>query len=133
MKIRRTLLSLLICIVVLSLLGIAALADTVKLRDGSVLKGKVVSYAQGKFTIVVYIGGRPSQHVIAVEEIESVEFDAADTMAGASTNARNSVIPSQTDVPRDSVTAPLSSAPTPTAGSAPPTDPSTGNDTGGIQ
>lgn len=132
-KIRRILLSPLICLVVLSLLGIAGLADTVKLRDGSVLKGKVVSYAQGKFTIVVYIGGRPSQHVIAVEEIESVEFDGADTTAGASTSGRSSAIPSQTDVPRDPITAPT--APTDTrdpVSTAPGSVPSTDNDTGVI-
>lgn len=88
MKIRRKFLGLLICLVVLSVVTTAALADTVRLRDGSILKGKVVSYSQGKFTIVVYIGGRSSQHVIAVEEVESVEFDAADT-AGAATTGRS--------------------------------------------
>lgn len=132
-KIRRTLLTPLIYLVVLSLLGIVGLADTVKLRDGSVLKGKVVSYAQGKFTIVVYIGGRPSQHVIAVEEIDTVEFDAADTMAGAPNTGSSSAIPSQTDVPRDPVTSPAdtrgsgSTAPTSTVGSVP-----SDNDTGVI-
>lgn len=140
-KIRRTLLSLLICLVVLSLLGITALADTVKLRDGSILKGKVVSYGQGKFTIMVYIGGKPSQHVIAVEEIESVEFDGADTMAGASIGTGgggNSVIPSQTNLPRDPAPAPID-RPTDTrdTGAAPPAAttgnlPSTDNDTGVI-
>src|SRR5690349_19183493 len=65
-KVVKPVLSLLVCLVVLSLLGSATLADTVRLRDGSVLKGKVVSYSQGKFTILVYIGGKPSQHVIAV-------------------------------------------------------------------
>ena len=134
-KIRRTLLSPLICLVVLSLFAIAAFADTVKLRDGSVLKGKVVSYAQGKFTIVVYIGGSSSQHIIPAEEIDSVEFDS-DTTAGTATNGRNSTLPSQTEMPREPSTVstnrsqgtnrePISSTPTPSA-------PSTDNDTGVI-
>jgi hypothetical protein len=56
-------------------------ADTIKLKDGSVYKGKVTSYNQRKFTIIIYVGSSSSQHVIPVEEIESVEFDAADTGA----------------------------------------------------
>ena len=75
MKIRKPVASLVICLAVVSLIGSSALADTVKLRDGSVLKGKVVSYTQRKFTIEVYIGGAISQHVVPVEEVESVEFD----------------------------------------------------------
>ena len=78
MKIRKPFVSLVICLAVVSLIGSSALADTVKLRDGSILKGKVVSYTQRKFTIEVYIGGAISQHVVPVEEVESVEFDQTD-------------------------------------------------------
>jgi hypothetical protein len=74
-KIIKPFVSLVVCLAVVSLVGSSALADTVKLRDGSVLKGKVVSYTQRKFTIEVYIGGAISQHVVPVEEVESVEFD----------------------------------------------------------
>lgn len=83
MKIRNSLVRSFVCLVLLSLACVAAWADTIRLRDGSVLKGKVVSYNQRKFTIVVYIGGTSSQHVVPVEEIESVEFDGTETMAGA--------------------------------------------------
>ena len=78
MKIRKPVVSLVICLAVVLLIGSSALADTVKLRDGSILKGKVVSYTQRKFTIEVYIGGAISQHVVPVEEVESVEFDETD-------------------------------------------------------
>jgi hypothetical protein len=77
-KIRKPVVSLVICLAVVLLIGSSALADTVKLRDGSILKGKVVSYTQRKFTIEVYIGGAISQHVVPVEEVESVEFDQTD-------------------------------------------------------
>ncbi len=137
-KIRRALLSPLICLVVLSLFAIATFADTVKLRDGSVLKGKVVSYAQGKFTIVVYIGGSSSQHIIPAEEIDSVEFDS-DTTAGTAMSGRNSAIPSQTEMPREPAAVstnrsqgsnrePTPTTSTPSAGNVPSTD----NDTGVI-
>jgi len=76
-------LSILICLVAgLLLFGSAsALADTIKLKDGSVYKGKVTSYNQRKFIITIYVGSSSSQHAIPVDEIESVEFDASDTGA----------------------------------------------------
>jgi hypothetical protein len=77
-KIRKPIVSLIICLAAVALIGSSSLADTVKLRDGSILKGKVVSYTQRKFTIEVYIGGAISQHVVPVEEVESVEFDQGD-------------------------------------------------------
>ena len=138
MKIRKTLLSLLICFAALLLLGIAALADTVKLRDGSVLKGKVVSYGQGKFTIVVYIGGKPSQHVIPAEEIESVEFEGSDAVASAPVTGHSVANQPVADVPRDAVTAPADRTAEPVSAAPPPTTTDTGsaapaeNDTGVI-
>jgi hypothetical protein len=72
------------CLVAFSwlvLLPAAVSADTIKLKDGSIYKGKVISYQQRKFTIIIYVGSSSSQHVIPVEEIESVEFDANDTGA----------------------------------------------------
>jgi hypothetical protein len=105
LKIRKPLFSLVICLAVVSFIGSAALADTVKLRDGSVLKGKVVSYTQGKFTIEVSIGGAISQHVVPVEEVESVDFDSVD--GGAISRAETvrasqpPASPSRSRIPRD--------------------------------
>lgn len=83
MKIRKQIASLPVCLLILLITGIIAFADTIRLKDGSVLKGKVISYNQRKFTIVVYIGGTSSQHVIPIEEIESVDFDSSDPTASA--------------------------------------------------
>jgi len=69
--------------------GVTA-ADTIKLKDGSVLKGKVVSYNQRKFTIIIYIGGSSSQHVIHADEIESVEFDSTEALASSRPTADTS-------------------------------------------
>lgn len=88
MSIRKTILSLAICLTVVAMLGIDALADTIKLRDGTVLKGKVISYNQRRFTIVVKIGDSTSQHDIPMEEVESIEFDATDT-GGATLSGRS--------------------------------------------
>jgi hypothetical protein len=105
-KIRKSVVSLVICLAVVSLIGSSVLADTVKLRDGSILKGKVVSYTQRKFTIEVYIGGAISQHVVPVEEVESVEFDQSEQgaisraePAGAGQTAASA--PPRGGIPRD--------------------------------
>lgn len=94
MSIKKIILSLAICLTAVALLGIDALADTIKLRDGTVLKGKVVSYDQRRFTIVVKIGNTTSKHDIPMEEVESIEFDSTDT--GGATLSNRSALPPQT-------------------------------------
>ncbi|MGH9836389.1 MAG: hypothetical protein ACREBD_05635 [Blastocatellia bacterium] len=81
MNIRKPIVCSFICLAIILLAAAAAFADTIRLKDGSVLKGKVVSYNQRKFTIMVYIGGSTSRHEVSVDEIDSVEFDASDVAA----------------------------------------------------
>lgn len=95
-KIKNLILSLVVCVTALSLLEVMALADTIKLRDGSVLKGKVVSYNQRRFVIVVKIGNTTSQHDIPIEEVESVEFDSADTAGLTVAGRTNTAYPPST-------------------------------------
>lgn len=106
MKIRKPFICSFISLVILSLISVAAFADTIRLKDGSVLKGKVISYGQRKFTILVNIGGSSSQHVIPVEEIESVEFDSSDAgvvsrAEPAAPNSQTIASSSRPEVPRD--------------------------------
>lgn len=85
MDLRKSLIkTLLLCPVLLFFVGLTAFGDTIKLKDGSILKGKVVAYSQGKFTIIVYIGGNPSRHILSIEEIDSVEFDLSADLAAQS-------------------------------------------------
>jgi hypothetical protein len=79
-KISKTIVRSSICLAILLLAAAAVFADTIRLKDGSVLKGKVISYGQRKFTILVNIGGSTSRHEVPVDEIESVEFDSGDVM-----------------------------------------------------
>lgn len=83
--------------VMMFLLTTSIYADTIKMKDGSVYKGKVTGYHQRKFTITIYVGSSSSQHVIPVDEIESVEFDANDTGAPRATS---NPIGSETNPPR---------------------------------
>src|SRR5262249_6191958 len=102
-KVRKPFVRLVICLVAISLISSSALADTVKLRDGSVLKGKVVSYTQRKFTIEVSIGGAISQHVVPVEEVESVEFDQRDQGAISRAEPLGASQPAEAAPPRGGI------------------------------
>lgn len=106
MKIKKMILGLFVCVAALSLFEVSALADTIKLRDGSVLKGKVVSYNQRRFVIVVKIGNTTSQHDIPIEEVESVEFDSADTAGLTVAGRTNTAYPPSTQQPETATAIP---------------------------
>ena len=57
-------------------LSIAALADTIRLKDGSIIKGKIVSFSGGKFTVAIGEGSRSRQMSFTAAEIESIQFDS---------------------------------------------------------
>lgn len=52
-----------------------AFADTVRLKDGSIIKGKITSFGGGKFTVVMGEGARRKELVFLVGEVESIQFD----------------------------------------------------------
>jgi len=56
-------------------LGVGAFADTIKLKDGSVIKGRIIGFGDGRFTIVIGEGGRQRQMHFYSDEVESAEFD----------------------------------------------------------
>jgi hypothetical protein len=66
-----------LCAVII-LLSAAVYGDTIKLKNGSVFKGKVVSFNKGEFTIILDFGSRNSgsRMTIAAEDVESIEFEA---------------------------------------------------------
>lgn len=109
------------------LVTVSVAADTIKLKDGSILKGKVVSYSQRKFTIMVYIGGNSTQYVIPVEDVESVEFDVSEVAAAVPKVATEAAAPARVEAAP--AAEPLKEA-APAAAAAPPvTDESRGGGT----
>ena len=78
---------------------IPAMADTIRLKDGSVIRGQVIGFKDQQFTILIGSGaqGRRSRTLIYVEDIESIEFDAATTSAASS--LANEPVASDTSVP----------------------------------
>ncbi len=65
-------------------LCVAAFADTIRLKDGSVIHGKVIGYRDQQFTVL--IGGRRSTLTLYMEDVESIEFDST---TGANSSAGN--------------------------------------------
>jgi len=54
------------------------LADTIRLKDGSVIRGQVIGFKDQQFTILIggSARGRRGQTTVYVEDVESIEFDA---------------------------------------------------------
>jgi hypothetical protein len=67
------------------------LADTIRLKDGSVIRGQIVSFKNEQFTILVGSGtrGRKSQITVYVEDVESIEFDNTGNTSTTQTESTN--------------------------------------------
>ena len=57
-------------------LTFAAFADTIRLKDGSIIKGKIVNFNSGRFTVVVGDDNKQRQMNFMADEIESIVFDS---------------------------------------------------------
>lgn len=71
------------------------LADTIRLKDGSVIRGQVIGFKDQQFTILIggNARGRRGQTTVYVEDVESIEFDAN---SGNSGNSSSSIEESST-------------------------------------
>ena len=101
-----------------------AFADMIRLKDGSIIKGKIVSFGKGQFVIVVGDSSRQRKLSYFADEIESIQFDATSNPA--------KVVNASATKPEARTTKPTYSKTTDgnktiiTVGSAPPnTDPKT--------
>jgi hypothetical protein len=68
-----------------------ALADTIRLKDGSVIRGQIVSFKNEQFTILVGSGarGRKSRITVYMEDVDSIEFDAGGNTSGPTEESSN--------------------------------------------
>jgi len=71
------------------------LADTIRLKDGSVIRGQVIGFKDQQFTILIggNAKGRRGQTTVYVEDVESIEFDSNNGNGNVSdeSTARNNV------------------------------------------
>lgn len=62
-----------------------AMADTLRLKDGSIIKGKITKFDAGKFIVTMGEGSRKKQLSFGANEVESIQFDSpAETISTAS-------------------------------------------------
>lgn len=72
--------------------SLLALADTVRLKDGSIIKGRIVSFGGGKFIVTIGEGSRRKQLTYSANEVESIEFDSPiSTSQNSGISDRNTV------------------------------------------
>src|ERR1044072_5107766 len=105
------------------------LADTIRLKDGSVIRGQVIGFKDQQFTILIggNARGRRGQTTVYVEDVESIEFDSNSGNTSSSSTmedstARNNPPPisrpsspvNQPDSNRTTDTTPASSSSPPT-------------------
>ncbi len=71
------------------------LADTIRLKDGSVIRGQIISFKNEQFTIMVGSGarGRKSQITVYMEDVESIEFDNTGNTSSSQTDSSNNTQP----------------------------------------
>jgi hypothetical protein len=68
------------------------LADTIRLKDGSVIRGQVIGFKDQQFTILIggNARGRRGQTTVYVEDVESIEFDGNAGNTGNTSTIDNS-------------------------------------------
>lgn len=67
----------LLAVMLATALCVTASADTIRLKDGSVIQGQVVGFKDQQFTVLIGSGsrGRRSRILLYSEDVESIEFD----------------------------------------------------------
>jgi hypothetical protein len=75
---------LLLSILLLVSISTPLLADTIRLKDGSVIRGQVIGFKDQQFTILIggNAKGRRGQTTVYVEDVESIEFDSSSPNSG---------------------------------------------------
>jgi hypothetical protein len=119
-------------LVVVLALGASALADTIRMKDGQVIRGQIVAFRDQQFTVLIGSargGTRRSRMTLNMEDVESIEFDNADGADASNANDTSTYNPPVENTrtqPAPSST-PRREEPRQTSGQRPPV---LGNDTG---
>ena len=86
------------CLLALALfasLVIPTLADTIKLKDGSVIHGQVIDFKDGQFTVLIGSGskGRRGRTTVYAEDVDSISFDTISVSPTAGSDPGNTSEP----------------------------------------
>jgi hypothetical protein len=102
-------------------LGSVSFADTVRLKDGSIIKGKIVSFGGGKFKVAVGDGARRRELTYSAGEVESIAFDSESPIEATDRNASYSPpVQQSTVIPVKNTKTETEQPPARTSGKMPP-------------
>ncbi len=73
-------------------LFITVFADTLRLKNGSVIKGKVIGFKDGQFIVLVGDGNRQRQMSFYADEVEKIDFDSSASTPNNSNRPSNSTV-----------------------------------------
>ena len=93
---------LLFAICAVFVLSVFAFGDTVRLKDGSIIKGKIISFEGGKFTVLIDDGSRQRTFTYSADEVESIIFESeplSPAVKNTSTNTTVITVGQTKDVP----------------------------------
>jgi sRNA-binding regulator protein Hfq len=84
----RRILTPLFAIILVLILTVSALADTIHLKDGNVIRGQIVGFRDQQFVVLVGSNarGRRSQITIYMEDVDTIEFDSAGSAPAVADN-----------------------------------------------
>lgn len=74
-------------------LCVVSIADTIRLKDGSVIRGQVIGFRDQQFTVLIGSGtrGRRSRITVYMEDVDSIEFDSAGVNTSANIGSDDAV------------------------------------------
>ncbi len=84
--------SLLASTLLVACFAVITFADTIRLKDGTVIRGEIVGFREQQFTVLIGSGarGRRSRITLYMEDVDSIEFDAA--ASGSRSTGDNSIV-----------------------------------------
>jgi len=86
--------------------SMSTFADTIRLKDGSLIKGTIVSFVDGRFVVVVGDGARRRELTLSSDEIASIEFEPRSPANSTSASVPNRPAADSSIVPVSSRTPP---------------------------
>lgn len=110
-------------------LSVSAFADTIRMKDGQVIRGQIVAFRDQQFTVLIGSargGNRRSRITLYMEDVESIEFDGADAPDSTDTSTYNPPVENTRPQPTPQPT-PRREEPRQTGNTRPPV---LGNDSG---
>jgi hypothetical protein len=88
-----------VAFVCLLFITLTASADTIKLKNGTIVKGKVISFTNNSFTVALDLGNssQSSKAILDIRDVETIEFDGKSEDGGRALQSRDTNLPRPSD------------------------------------